>query len=270
MRARAREIAAHVGAERARRARKRAAARRAPSAAAIGRFRSGCSARISTRSILRSISGEQVDRQIRADAARVTAVVASYCHNTQNAQSHDDLPAVTITLRGQHDIVKAHRARFAAVRLWHVAPVRRHSDGAVAAPCCALRGPCDDARPTLRSRPLSRLRPRAVAANCVVGDVYRVSSPEVCACSIATSAATRGKPRFVRARCIVSSRAACAERLGRIAMLRRRRATRISSGDYRVYRHARASCLVIGTGTGTLGQSTVAIWRRRSRLSVCA
>jgi gamma-glutamylcyclotransferase (GGCT)/AIG2-like uncharacterized protein YtfP len=75
----------------------------------------------------------------------------------------------------------------------------------------------------------------------IAGDLYRVSRPEVWRVLDRYERGVRGKPRFVRARCVVrfarGTRTTawvyryCYAVVG---------AARISSGDYRVYRHARA------------------------------
>ena len=65
-------------------------------------------------------------------------------------------------------------------------------------------GPGDDARPALRSRRLSRharrARSRRIRRRRLVS---RVEPARFGACSIATKRGVRGKPRFVRARCVV-------------------------------------------------------------------
>jgi gamma-glutamylcyclotransferase (GGCT)/AIG2-like uncharacterized protein YtfP len=74
----------------------------------------------------------------------------------------------------------------------------------------------------------------------VVGDVYRVSSPEVFRVLDRYERGARGKARFVRDRCVVrfargAQKAAWVYRY-RYAVVS---AARIASGDYRVHRRAR-------------------------------
>ena len=136
--------------------------------------------------------GRDVDGQIRADSARFRCRREHRQHQQKDTRTTVSAPA-TIGPRGQHDIVKAHGTRFVAVRLWHAASVRRHRDGEMVAPRCALSRSCDDTRPALR--------PRCVSGHEAAWDAASMSSATSIAsrarassvCSIVTKRGSRNK-----------------------------------------------------------------------------